>query len=1070
VRQRYQAGSFNPKKPKSLALLKQCLEEAQTQQHITGGICLVYSTNHACFLDFDLETKQWLFYDPNYEENQAKRLNDVDLLMKEMSSCLSDMVIGFDLIHLIPVEEKPFFKSFNQCLADEKEIQWLAEGDGFCNMARLAPKSMLSTLVYPSIRDRLDQKDSQGETVLMIAAGYVGYFEMVELLLEHGSDPLLKSNQGKTVLHYAIEYERSQIVELILKKTPGLVNQKSIAGLTVLHDAVEKGNVNMVKKLLEHKADPNIKDDKERTALHCAIESKRPQIIELILKQATPELVNQKRAGGLTALQDAIKNGDLDVVKKLLEHKADLNLTENQGRVALDWIIASKNFPMLELILEWASPESVNQKNIAGLTILHQAVEKDDVDVVKKLLAHKANPGQTDDQEQTILHYAIELKNPQIIELILAKSPPELINQKRARGLTALHEAVEKGDVDIVKKLLGYKADPNINNDKEMSALHCAVMSDSLQILELILAGATPELLSQKRAGGLTALHDAIKKGDVDVVKKLLEYKADPNVKDDKEKTALHYAIDSRKFQIIELILARATPELLNRKRSGGLTVLHDAVEKSDLHVVKNLLERQADPKIQDNKGKTVLHCAIESRNPEIIKLILEHTPQLVNQKRVGGMTALHDAVEEGDVDVVKKLLEYKANPNIKDNKERTALHYAMESGSSQIIKLIAEKVTPELDNEKKAGLTALHDAVEKVDLDGIKNLLADKADLNITDDKERTALHCAIISGNPQILELILEKALPEWVNQKRAGGLTALHDAVKKGDVDVVKKLLEHKADPGQADDQGETVLDYAIELRELQIIELILAKATPELVNQKKSHGFTVLHDAVENGDLDVVKKLLDYKADPEIKNKKGNTALHFAVMSEDPKILELILEISTARLLNQKRVGSSTALHDAVEKGDVDVVKKLLEHKADPNIKNNKERTALHLAISLKNRKIIKLFGKNLEAAEGESAYHGRENEIIRKIMGIYSNSCSSPYFELRQSHIAAVKELLKFEGDFTIELFLEKLLEKIRIEQIKPEDSFMKCIINLCQLFPEAPKVDLQGSSLLIIKA
>ncbi len=154
---------------------------------------------------------------------------------------------------------------------------------------------------------------------------------------------------------------------------------------------------------------------------------------------------------------------------------------------------------------------------------------------------------------------------------------------------------------------------------------------------------------------GSTPLHIAVQnKKEVDIVKILLSYGADPNIADNEGKTPLHYAVEYGLMDITRL-----------------------------------LLDHNADPRIKDKYGDTPLHYAVKLGNLNITKIILEKRPGSVNVKNNDGLTPLHYAVVNGDVDMVKLLLQYNADVFSLNNAGRSALHYAIRIGSPEIIELM---------------------------------------------------------------------------------------------------------------------------------------------------------------------------------------------------------------------------------------------------------------------------------------------------------------------------------------------------------------------------------------------
>src|ERR1051325_12099391 len=98
-----------------------------------------------------------------------------------------------------------------------------------------------------------------------------------------------------------------------------------------------------------------------------------------------------------------------------------------------------------------------------------------------------------------------------------------------------------------------------------------------------------------------------------------------------------------------------------------------------------------------------------------------------------------------------------------------------------------------------------------------------------------------------------------------------------------------------------------------------------------NTRDNMGATALHDAVWSGQVELVRLLLDHRADPNIPHVEGlSTPLHYAAIKGNAAIAAMLLDHG-ADLRAADRSGS-TALHIAAARGDVDVVRLLIARKA------------------------------------------------------------------------------------------------------------------------------------------
>ncbi|ELT99240.1 hypothetical protein CAPTEDRAFT_129173, partial [Capitella teleta] len=111
-----------------------------------------------------------------------------------------------------------------------------------------------------------------------------------------------------------------------------------------------------------------------------------------------------------------------------------------------------------------------------------------------------------------------------------------------------------------------------------------------------------------------------------------------------------------------------------------------------------------------------------------------------------------------------------------------------------------------------------------------------------------------------------------------------------------------------------------------------------------------GNSYLHVACASGNTPIVKFLLTRKTDVDKKNNFGLSPLQLTLLNwkgqQGENIVDLLIEAGAEIDLVEK--DGDTALHIATKKGNVWAVKKLLNHSADPNKKNNRGYTSFHCA--------------------------------------------------------------------------------------------------------------------------
>ncbi|XP_042225932.1 ankyrin-3-like isoform X2 [Homarus americanus] len=156
--------------------------------------------------------------------------------------------------------------------------------------------------------------------------------------------------------------------------------------------------------------------------------------------------------GGRTPLHQAAITGNLQLVRLLCDHRADLHLTSNQdeGRTALHLAARAGHRNIVELLL--ARGAQVNVLDDHGRTPLHLAAEAGHTNIVKSLIECEADVNLKDKISQTVGHYAARGGHGNIIDILQDHGCClTTLDQDEA---SLLHLAAESGHLDTVYRLV----------------------------------------------------------------------------------------------------------------------------------------------------------------------------------------------------------------------------------------------------------------------------------------------------------------------------------------------------------------------------------------------------------------------------------------------------------------------------------------------------------------------------------------------------------------------------------------------------------------------------------------
>lgn len=219
-------------------------------------------------------------------------------------------------------------------------------------------------------------------------------------------------------------------------------------------------------------------------------------------------------------------------------------------------------------------------------------------------------------------------------------------------------------------------------------------------------------------------------------------------------------------------------------------------------------------------------------------------------------------------------------------------------------------------------------------------------------------------------------------WIEEARRladrvhGLRRVIMGAVRAGDVDRVRSLLEHDPElANAADEEGESAVIAAVYARARDVAELLLARGAR-----------LTLHEAAAVGDVDRLRRLLEEQPDAvhDISHD-GWTPLHLAAHFGHGEAVELLLAHGADLHARSRNELHNTALNAAVFGRRHEVVRLLLDRGADPNVRQRGGWTPLHRAAFLGDGAMVELLLQRGAAAEAQTD-DGRTAEAIAREQG------------------------------------------------------------------------------------
>jgi uncharacterized protein len=278
-------------------------------------------------------------------------------------------------------------------------------------------------------------------------------------------------------------------------------------------------------------------------------------------------------------LLEAAKGRDWPAVRRLVDQGADVNAASADGATALHWASYWDDPDAVGLLLRaGADPRAAND---LGATPLWNAAMNGSAETARRLLAAGADPNAALLSGETPVMTAARAGSAAVLELLLAAGGDP--DARATRGQTALMWAAAQGHPEAVRVLVRHGADVHARSETWSQVMAVPPHAD-------------PANQQSVPHGHMTALLFAVRTGDLDSARLLLEAGADPDDADAWGVSAAALAAHSGFRGVLELLLeAGADPDAAE----AGFAPLHLAILRRDLETARLLLASGADPNVR---------------------------------------------------------------------------------------------------------------------------------------------------------------------------------------------------------------------------------------------------------------------------------------------------------------------------------------------------------------------------------------------------------------------------------------------------------------------------------------
>ena len=470
------------------------------------------------------------------------------------------------------------------------------------------------TLLAAGLGVALHAPRAAAQEAVLADAVQRGDTRAVQSLLAQNADVNARQGDGATALHWAAYLNDGETIAALIGAGAD-VHAANDHGVTPLALAARNGNAGIIARLLASGVDPN--DARQavnagETPLMLAVRAGQVDAVE-VLADAGADIDAREGWNGQTALMWAGAEGHVPVVETLIALGADIRATSNSGATPLLFAVRKGSIGAVRALL--AAGADVNEARPDGATPLLVAVVNGHEDLVDLLLAEGADPN----AEGGSTRLTVQGMRAEAMPLVVRKLG---YSERESEGIirgnifgrplqAAVHVAnwhisdqfivVNLDRMRVLRSLLAYGADVNGRNTME----------------EPRWSGAR----YRRHMTGATAFMLAAKAADVEVLRLLLEYGADPTINTEDNITPLMAAAgiswasnqdrasEAQVLEAVKLIVDELDADV-NAVSDVGETAMHAAAYRGANSVVQYLFDKGAMLDVVALDGRTPLRVA----------------------------------------------------------------------------------------------------------------------------------------------------------------------------------------------------------------------------------------------------------------------------------------------------------------------------------------------------------------------------------------------------------------------------------------------------------------------------
>ena len=366
-------------------------------------------------------------------------------------------------------------------------------------------------------------------------------------------------------------------------------------------------------RLLKEHAQSSLRKFESPDLMEAARQGQTEIILKMIEAETDP---NKSDEDGFTALIWAASRGQTETVQKLIDEGADPNKANNHGETALAWAALGSHTETVQKLIDGGADP--NKANNHGETALMASVHCAQTETIQTLIDKGTDLNKSDEDDFTALIWAAFCGQTETVQRLINGGADS--DKANNHGETALILAALHGHAETVQGLIDRGADlDKTNKDGSTALILAALYGHTETVQKLIDEGTDP---NKAKKDGSTALILAASRGHTEIVQRLIDGGADPNKANNYGETALMVSAYYAKTETIQTLIDKGTD--LNKSDEDGFTALIWAAFCGHTEIVQRLIDGGADPNKANNHGETALILAESRGHKKIAQTLIQ--------------------------------------------------------------------------------------------------------------------------------------------------------------------------------------------------------------------------------------------------------------------------------------------------------------------------------------------------------------------------------------------------------------------------------------------------------------